>query len=1014
MRTFRLVVSWSLFFLLTCRVATLVAQTSPENEPAGDVRRIPILITGTIDETKLVTLPGNTRPEANAQNDRGRLADSSPLNHMMLLLRRSSGQEQALEKLIDRLHDSESPDFHRWLPEQELGKTYGLSHQDINSISTWLRSHGFSVNTVYPNQLVIDFSGTAGQIREAFHTEIHQLDVNGKKHIANMTDPQIPAALELAVIGVVSLSDFMPHPMYQPHSNLTAGGGNFFVAPADLATIYNLKPLFSASVSGLGQTIVLVEDSDVYSSGDWTTFRSVFGLSGYSGGSFTTTHPAPPSGINNCTDPHTNGADGEAILDAEWATAAAPDAAIHMITCADTTTFGGFIALQNLLSAGNPPAIISISYGESETETGAAAEAFINTLYQEAVAAGVSVFVSSGDQAAAVSDRGANVATHGINVNGWGSTVYNVAVGGTDFSDTFSGTTGVYWSNTNSPTWGSALSYIPEIPWNDSCASLLIAEFEGYSATYGTSGFCNSATGSGFLNVVGGSGGPSACATGATAKGSPGVVSGTCKGYAKPSWQVVFEVPADGVRDLPDVSLFAANGVWGHSYVFCNTDPSGGGPCPTSDPASWSLAGGTSFASPIMAAIQSLINQATHQRWGNPDPTYYSLAAAEYGKIGDPSCNSTLGNAIASTCIFYDVTEGDMDVPCYFNGAVLYNCYDPGGTSVNGVIGVLSTSNLVYAPAYGTRVGWDFSTGIGTINAYNLEQAFLARSRFYKRNTALGEEVDYFGEGRAGLSVRRPSTATFYSIDGSGRAATKAWGASTDTPVIGDYDGDGKTDFAVWRPSTGDWYVLYSSTGEEIVKPFGENGDIPVPGDYDGDGKTDFAIWRPSTGTWYILQSSNGKEIVRAWGEKGDIPVPADYDGDGKTDIAVWRPSTGTWYIIQSSNGETISKAFGANGDVAVPADYDGDGKTDIAIWLPATGTFYIIQSSNGKEVVQQLGLSGDRPVPRDYDGDGKADCAVWYPPTGEWSVVQSSTGKTVTSFFGASTDIPMNKPVGQ
>jgi Pro-kumamolisin, activation domain/FG-GAP-like repeat len=1010
MTTSRVLASWLFVFMLAAEAGTVVGQTGHEPEGPGTVPRIPILITERVDEAKLVTLAGNTRPEVNANNDRGRLADNFPLQHMMLLLRRSSGQEQALEKLIDQLHDSESPDFHHWLTAGQLGETYGLADEDIHTITLWLQSHGFSVNTVYPNQLVIDFSGTAGQVRRTFHTEIHQLNVSGQEHIANMTDPQIPAALAPAIVGVVSLSDFMPRPMYEPRGYLTTGCSGFTcydVVPADLATIYNLNPLFKAGFSGTGQTIALVEDSDVFSSANWSTFRSVLGLSGYSGGSFTTIHPEPPSGPHNCTDPGANPNDGEAILDAEWASAAAPNAAILMITCADTaTTFGGFVALQNLLNDGSAAGVISISYGASETDDGAASNAFINSLYQQAVTEGISVFVSAGDQAAAVSDRDAKFATHGINVNGWASTVYNVAVGGTDFGDTYAGTNSIYWSGTNGTTYGSALSYIPEIPWNDSCASLLIAKFEGFTTTYGTTGFCNSVSGSGFLNVVGGSGGPSACATGAPAAGSPGVVSGTCKGYAKPSWQSVFEVPADGVRDLPDVSLFAANGVWGHSYVYCDSDISNGGTaCTTNAPGTWSLAGGTSFSSPIMAGIQSLINQATGQRWGNPNPTYYSLAAAEYGKSGDSSCNSTLGNAVASTCIFYDVTEGDMDVPC--QGKV--NCYLPSGT-----YGVLSTSNLVYAPAYGTRVGWDFATGIGTINAYNLEQAFLARSRFYKRNTALGEQVDYFGEGRADFTIWRPSVGTFYGIDGSGRTLAKPWGESTDTPVIGDYDGDGKTDFAVRRPSNATWYILQSSNGKEVVRAWGEAGDIPVPGDYDGDGKTDIAVWRPSTGVWYILQSSNGKEVVRAWGEEGDIPVPGDYDGDGKTDIAVWRRSTGTWYIIQSSNGEEITKAFGESGDVPVPADYDGDGKTDIGIWLPETGTFYIIQSSNGKEVVQQLGQEGDVPVSRDYDGDGKADFAVWYPPTGTWSVIQSSTGKTITERFGAITDIPMNKPVGQ
>jgi hypothetical protein len=280
--------------------------------------------------------------------------------------------------------------------------------------------------------------------------------------------------------------------------------------------------------------------------------------------------------------------------------------------------------------------------------------------------------------------------------------------------------------------------------------------------------------------------------------------------------------------------------------------------------------------------------------------------------------------------------------------------------------------------------------------------------------TALGEQVDYFGEGEADFTVWRPSKGTFYSVDAAGKGLTKQWGASTDIPVIGDYDGDGKTDIAVWRPSNGTWHVVLSSTGQQVTHVRGEDGDIPVPGDYDGDGKTDFAVWRPSNGTWYILQSSNGQKVARALGAKGDIPVPGDYDGDGKTDVAVWRPSNGTWHVVLSSTGQQVTHKWGEDGDIPVAGDYDGDGKTDFAVWRPSNGTWYVIQSSNGQEVTQDWGITGDVPVARDYDGDLKADFAVWRPSNGIWYVMQSSNNKVVEVQWGQSGDIPLNKPVGQ
>src|SRR5208337_1751829 len=279
-----------------------------------------------------------------------------------------------------------------------------------------------------------------------------------------------------------------------------------------------------------------------------------------------TIHPAS-TGTNNCTDPGAvpGVAEGEAALDVEWASAAAPGAAIVLASCSEgTATYGWFIALQNLLNApGTPPAVISMSYGVAETTLGASANAAIYSTYQQAVAAGVSIFVSTGDASAVNNDRGNPWAVDGINMNGFATTPYNVAVGGTDFSDLSHGTLSTYWSATNGSTWGSALSYVPEITWNDSCGSTVLAAYFSYTTTYGEFGFCNSDLALvGGLNTGGGAGGPSGCAGGAPS--TPGVVGGTCVGYAKPSWQSVVGNPSDGVRDIPDVSLFASDGSqWG-------------------------------------------------------------------------------------------------------------------------------------------------------------------------------------------------------------------------------------------------------------------------------------------------------------------------------------------------------------------------------------------------------------------------------------------------------------------
>jgi subtilase family serine protease len=671
----------------------------------------PATVTGPVDDRVTVTLAGNTRPEARLANDRGALAAGYKLENMQLLLKRPAATEAALVRLIDSLHDRASPNFHHWLTAAQLGETYGPAGADIAAVTAWLTAHGFTVNGISTNRMTMDFSGTAGEVNSAFHTEMHRLDVAGRVHIANMSDPRIPAALAGVVAGVTSLNDFRPHPNVKRHPAYTppAGGGiqQYPVVPADLAKIYNFNPVFAAGVTGTGQTVVVIEDTNIYSTADWTKFRSEFGLSTYTSGSFKQVHP---TGSARCSNPGTNGDQIEAILDAEWASAAAPSATIELASCDDTSTvFGGLIALQNLINGSSPPSIVSISYGECEAENGATQNAAFYTTYQQAVGEGISVFVAAGDEGAASCDADLSNATHGIGVSGFASTPYNVAVGGTDFADTDDGTNATYWSSTNSSTYGSAKSYIPEIPWNDSCASDLLTYYNGYSTPFGSNGFCNSTAGQNDLTTASGSGGPSRCATGTPAK--QGVVGGSCKGYAKPSWQSVLGNPGDGVRDIPDVSLFASDGpVWNHFYIICDSYPGDGYSC-TGTPINWAGAGGTSFAAPILAGIQALVNESKGGSQGNPNTVYYKLAAGEFGSTGNKNCNSNLGRGISSACIFNDVEAGDVMVNCTGTN----NCYRPSGQ-----YGVLSTSDSSLQKAYGTSPGWDFATGIGSVNVDNL------------------------------------------------------------------------------------------------------------------------------------------------------------------------------------------------------------------------------------------------------------------------------------------------------
>jgi subtilase family serine protease len=691
-------------------------------------------IVSRIDEAQRVTLQGNTPPQARPENDLGRVPDSLPLPGLQLALRRPALQERLVEKLIRDQLDRKSTRYHRWISADEYGWKFGVAIQDVNRIVSWLGAHGFTVKNVSRSRMRIDFSGTAGEVREAFHTEIHRLHVHGEDHIANMDDPQIPAAVAPAVAGIAWLNDFRPKPQYtrpppdkcQPfdrNTNWASDNKCYWVVPADLWKIYNFP---TSSYDGTGQIIAVMEDADPSSSQDWCDFRAeFFGETTCKTGLFNEVHP-------NCNDPGPNPPALEVLIDPQWASAAAPGALINLTSCQDNgTNWGYLIALQNLVDSNPPlPQIISMSYGFCEASLGLGGMSLLDATYQQADAEGFSVFVAAGDAGAAVCDwaSGYGYATQGIAVSGYASSPYVVAVGGTTFADWALGAIpNPYWGS-NGNLWRSALSYIPEIPWNSSCGNWLLALFYNFKQTYGQKQFCNSEFPPGmdtFNVVLAGSGGPSACAI--PVNGPTG-----CAGYPKPSWQSgILGNPADGVRDVPDVSIIAGGGEWGHFLVYCNSPNNGR--CTANTPHNFAPGGGTSFSAPIFAGIQALINQRVGENGGNsavgnPNPNYYTFAKSEFGQNGNTNCLSTHA-AAGNSCIFYDITylnshdDSTIVVPCELsNGVSNNNCYFPDAAPV----GVLSTDKSNYAPAYAihSQFGWDFTTGIGSPNVTNLVNAW--------------------------------------------------------------------------------------------------------------------------------------------------------------------------------------------------------------------------------------------------------------------------------------------------
>jgi uncharacterized delta-60 repeat protein len=279
-------------------------------------------------------------------------------------------------------------------------------------------------------------------------------------------------------------------------------------------------------------------------------------------------------------------------------------------------------------------------------------------------------------------------------------------------------------------------------------------------------------------------------------------------------------------------------------------------------------------------------------------------------------------------------------------------------------------------------------------------------ARLLNSATAQQKLFDFDGDGRADLSVFRPSTNRWYEFLSSfNLVAEQTFGINGDLIAPADYDGDGKTDIGIYRASSGDWWYLSSLDGGQKSVHWGQSGDIPRPSDFDGDGKADFIVFRPSNSTWYRFGSTGATSIV-VFGLSGDKPVTGDFDGDGKTDVAIFRPSDGNWWWQSSVDNAQRATRWGISTDIPAAADFDGDGKTDFCVYRPDTGTWYIINSTNGSFTILNFGIAEDKPVPADYDGDGQADIAVFRPSTGTWYLMRSTNGFTAQQ-FGVSSDIP-------
>ncbi|HEV2520908.1 MAG TPA: Ig-like domain repeat protein [Candidatus Acidoferrales bacterium] len=689
----------------------------------------PSRIVDAVNEGALVTLRGNTHPLAQPRFDRGAAPPDLPMSRMLLVLKRSTEQESALQKLLDDQQDQNSPSYHQWLTPDQFGQQFGPSDADVQAIVAWLRSHGFQVATPSRGRTVIEFSGTAAQVQQAFHTEIHKYTVNGEDHWANASDPQIPAALTPVVEGVASLHNFPKKPMYRlagkfsreratgrvtslgsqfttVDSNICPGLGNcYFLGPYDFATIYNVLPLWNAApaIDGTGQSIAIADESNINVQ-DIRDFRNLFAMAAND-----------PQIIVDGIDPGlVPGAETEALLDVEWAGAVAKGATIKLVVAAPTIATQGADLASLYAIENNLAPVVSESFGECELAIGTAGNSFENSIRQQASAQGITFITAAGDQGSATCDGYSGTtpepATSGLAVSGLASSPYGVAVGGTDFlnfgpSYNFNSTS-PYWSATNNnTTQASALRYVPETTWNDTCTNIVFVVL-GAGATPEAS--CNNPQLSGGVVTVGGGGGKSSCTV------SNGTSPSNClSGYRKPSWQAAPGVPPDSARDIPDISLFSADGLMTSAYILCEADVfPGHGSCSLNQPNYTFLGiGGTSGSAPAFAGMIALVNQFTQSSGqGNANYVLYKLASSSAQT--SQNCNATA--TPAAGCIFHDVTSGTIAMPCAKSSP---NCIFSNASDTYGVLS-----------GYNASAGYDLATGLGSVNADNLVHNWIQPS----------------------------------------------------------------------------------------------------------------------------------------------------------------------------------------------------------------------------------------------------------------------------------------------
>jgi hypothetical protein len=712
---------FSVFFSLLLGVSAL-SQVSQAQVVLQD------RISQAVDSASMSPLTGSLHPMAKTELDQGMADNSKVLQGMSIHFKRSAAQEASLTALLKAQQDPGSPLYHKWLTQAEFGQQFGMSSADLEKVTGWLQQEGFTVNSVAASRNSINFSGSIANVEKAFQTQIHNYSLNSETHFANASQISIPSSLAGTVSTVRGLNDFRLKPRVRFPSRGAAGDPHFtsglsgahYVAPGDFAVIYDVNPLYQAGNTGKGVTIAVIGQTDIVPA-DITDFRGAAGLTANPPTVTTVPGTTPLTVAQGSASNDLS----ETDLDLEWSGGVATGASIVLVNSGDIFTSLAY-AIQSPVNGITIP-IISQSYGACEPVIVSSDLTTIEGWLKQANSQGQTVVLASGDSGAAdCDDTGVTSATQGLAVDYPGSSVYVTAAGGSEFTGDGTAQTpqtgaGTYWSangsgNISNDVITSAKSYIPEMAWNDTTFALT--------------------------------------QPGGTLSAGGGGVSAV---WPKPSWQTgVAGIPADGKRDVPDISL---NSSPDHDpYLYCTqikTQPNMtyASSCQAtsfrlsngsqSDNNNFTAAGGTSFAAPALAGLLAIIEQklASGGGLGNINPALYQLAA----------------NSTTYASAFHDITTGNNQVPC-----------------TSGSTGCPTGSNPVIGYTAGT--GYDQVTGLGSVDADKLATAFgtitfetatTTTLAVTPASPAVGATVTLTATVKPGSGTTTPTGTVTFTVDGT-------------------------------------------------------------------------------------------------------------------------------------------------------------------------------------------------------------------------------------------------------